>query len=215
MKPVEVEAIRNTGPMVILRENGRSSRNLLIRSAAYDTVQQRTITPIKEMKAAEMEMRKRIMARMPNRGGEEEGRRMNPDYSAGIYVTASVESQCRLIAQNRKMKEEDKIKNTKVNALKRAARMNLRATSFTKLVANLPNEKMDSEDPSTPVLQVLLSVSTEIIKESYQHLGGKMGELLDPKKSTVAAEIMRKWGERICVMRSHDVIWEVGDKFRE
>ena len=49
---------------------------------------------------------------------------MKPDSSYGIYVTESVEAQCRLIAQNRKMKEEEKIKNTKVNALKRAARIN-------------------------------------------------------------------------------------------
>ena len=64
-----------------------------------------------------MEMRKRIMVRMPNRDREEEGRKTNPDSSAGIYVTASVEAQCRLIAQNWKMKEEEKINNTKVNAL--------------------------------------------------------------------------------------------------
>ena len=36
--------------------------------------------------------------------------------------------------------------------------------------------------------------------DSYQHLGRKMGELPDPKKRTVA--IVRKWGERICVMGS-------------
>ena len=39
------------------------------------------------MKAAEMEMRNRIMVRIPNRDGEEECRRMNPDSSDGIYVT--------------------------------------------------------------------------------------------------------------------------------
>ena len=39
------------------------------------------------MKAAEMEMRKRRMVMIPNRDGEEEGRRMNPESSAGIYVT--------------------------------------------------------------------------------------------------------------------------------
>ena len=127
---------------------------------------------------------------------------MNPDSSAGIYVTASVEAQCRMIAENWNIKEEEKIKNSKVNALKRAARMNLRATSFTKLVANLPNYMMASEDPSAPLLQVLLSLSTDIIKDSYQHLGGKMGELLDLKKRTVAEAIMRKWGERIWVMGS-------------
>ena len=41
---------------------------------------------------------------MPNREREEEFRRMNPDYSAGIYVTASVEAQCRMIAENQKLK---------------------------------------------------------------------------------------------------------------
>ena len=50
-----------------------------------------------------MKMRKRRMVKMPNRKVEEEYRRMNPDSSAGIYVTASVEDQCILIAQNRKI----------------------------------------------------------------------------------------------------------------
>ena len=127
---------------------------------------------------------------------------MNPDSSSGIYVTASVEAQYILIAQNRKMKEEEKVKNTKVNALKRAARINQRATSFAKLVANLPNDMMASEDNSTTLLRVLLSLSTDIIKDSYQNLGGKMGEFPDLKKRRVAAAIVRKWGERICVMES-------------
>ena len=80
--------------------------------------------------------------------------------------------------------------------------MNLRVTSFAKLVANLPNDIMASEDPSTPLLQVLLSLSTNIIKDSIQHLGGKMGEFPDLKKRTVAEAIVRKWDERICVMGS-------------
>ena len=127
---------------------------------------------------------------------------MNPDSSSGTYVTASAEAQCRLIARNQKMKEEEKINNTKLNALKRAARMNQCATLFAKLVANLPDDIMASEDNSTPLLQVLLSLSTDIIKDSYQHIGGKMGELPDLKKRTVAEAIVWKWGGRICVMVS-------------
>ena len=57
--------------MVILREKGGLPRNLLIRAAYYDTVQQRTIPPIQETKAADMEIRKRRMVRIPNRDGEE------------------------------------------------------------------------------------------------------------------------------------------------
>ena len=68
---------------------------------------------------------------------------MNPDSSAGIYSTALVEAQCRLIAQKQKMKEEEKINNAKLDALKRAACINQRATLFAKLFANIPNEMMD------------------------------------------------------------------------
>ena len=100
------------------------------------------------------------------------------------------------------MKEEQKIKNKKVNALKRAARMNQRDQLFMKLVVNLPNDMMASEDPSNPLLlQLLLSLSTDIIKDYYKHLVGKMGELPDLKKRKMAAVIVWKWGERIWVMR--------------
>ena len=106
MSPVVVHVIRTTDTMVILRAQGRPSRNLLIRGAAYYNVHKRTILPIQDIKADEMEIRKRRMVRMPNRDKEEEGRRMNPDSSDGIYVTASMEAQCRLISQNLKIKEE-------------------------------------------------------------------------------------------------------------
>ena len=100
------------------------------------------------------------------------------------------------------MKEEENINNTKLNALKRSARMNQHATSFAKLVPNLPNDMMDYDGKSTPLLQFLLSLSTDITKDSYQHLGGKMGELPDLKKRMVTAAIVWEWGDRICVMGS-------------
>ena len=61
---------------------------------------------------------------------------------------------------------------------------------------------MAYEDPYRLLLQVLPSLSTDIIKDPYQHLGGKMGEFTDLKKRTVAAAILRKWGERIWIMVS-------------
>ena len=76
--------------------------------------------------------------------------------------------------------------------------MNQRTKSFAKLVANLPNGMMASEDPFTPLLlQLFLYLSTDIIKESYQNLGGNMGDLPDTKNCTTAAMIMWKWGESI------------------
>ena len=99
------------------------------------------------------------------------------------------------------MIEEDKIINIKVNDLKRAACTNQRAKLFAKLVANLPNVMMASEDLYTTLLvQVLLSLSTNIIKGFYQLLGVNMGKFHYLKKRTLAAAIVRKWGERIWVM---------------
>ena len=98
MSPVAVDVISTTDPMVILRAQGRPSRKLLIRAVAYDTVKQMTVLPIQEMKSAEMEMRNRRMVRIPNRDGEDEGIRINPDSSSRIYVTASLEAQFILIA---------------------------------------------------------------------------------------------------------------------
>ena len=81
--------------------------------------------------------------------------------------------------------------------------MNQRSKLFMKLVVNLPNGMVASEDPSTPLLlQFLLYLSTDIIKDSYQHLGGNIDELPDLNKRTVAATIKRKWGERIWLIGS-------------
>ena len=88
-----------------------------------------------------MKTRKERMVRIPRRDGEEEGSRMDPDSSDGIYVTESVESDFRLIAQNRHMREKEKIKMMKLNDLKRSAHMNQRGNLFKKLVkmnANIP-----------------------------------------------------------------------------
>ena len=97
------------------------------------------------------------------------------------------------------MKEEEKIKMIKANALKKAARMNQHGKSFAKIfegTAKILNDMVASEDPSTPFLQILLSLSTNIIKDSYQHIGGKMGHCPDQNKLTVVAAIVQKWGER-------------------
>ena len=106
------------------------------------------------------------MVNMTNRDGEEEVSRINTDSSYGIYVTESVEAQCRLIAHNRKMKEDENIKNIKVNDLKRASRTNQCSKSFAKMVANIPNDMIAPEDISNPLIfQVLLSLSTGIIED--------------------------------------------------
>ena len=108
-----------------------------------------------------------------------------------------------LIDQNQKIKEEEKTNNTKVNALKSSALTSQRAKSFANVFYNLPNDMMDSDDPSTTLLlQVILYLSTNTIKDSYHNILGNMGEFPDLKKRTVAASMMWNWGESISVMGS-------------
>ena len=78
---------------------------------------------------------------------------MNPEYSAGIYVTASVEDECHMIDQNRKMQEEENIITSKVNVLEKSARITKHRISFAIILEATDKLHWDmktSEDPSTP-----------------------------------------------------------------
>ena len=81
----------------------------------------------------------------------------------------------------------------KVNAFKKSARVTKCGRSFTKLLeatAKFPINMNNSDDPSNPLLQVLLSLSTYTIKEYFYHLGRNIGEFPDQNKWMVAVEIV-------------------------
>ena len=87
-----------------------------------------------------------------------------------------------------------------MNALKKDAHITKCGISFAKLIESttkLPSDMKNSEEPSDNLLQFLLSISTNTIEEIFYHIGGKIGELSDQNKRTVAAEIVRKWGQSI------------------
>ena len=110
-----------------------------------------------------------------------------------------------MIAQNRKMQEEGNKIASKVNALKKAARVTMCGISFVKLLEStlkLTRDRKASYDPINPLIQVLLYLSTDTIKDAFYHLGRNNGELSDQNKQTVAAEIVRKWGQSILLFLS-------------
>ena len=96
--------------LVILREKGRCrlSRNLLIRAAAYDIMRERTVLPLHQIKTAEREIKRTRMVRLTNTPGEDDGCRLNPYSSSGIYMTAVKDSQCRIVVENRRKQDEIK-----------------------------------------------------------------------------------------------------------
>ena len=108
--PEDVVVIRKNDPMVVLREKGNvgASRNLLLRAAAYEIVSHSTVLTLQQIKETEMEIKTRRMVRISKKDGEGEPIRMSPDSSSGIYVTESVEAEGYMIAQNRKVQEEER-----------------------------------------------------------------------------------------------------------
>ena len=80
--------------------------------------------------------------------------------------------ECRMSAQNQKMQEDENKRASKVNA-KKAARVTKRGSSFVILLvatANLPSNTETSDDPRDPLLQVLLYLFTDNIKEYFYYL---------------------------------------------
>ena len=90
--------------------------------------------------------------------GDGEPRRMNPDSSAVIYVTASVEAECRMIAQNWKMKGEENKRASKVNAFK-----NLPALPSV----GSPSPNSLKQHPNSQVTQILQRTPSSSFFKSY------------------------------------------------
>ena len=84
-----MEEIRTTDLLVTLREKGKVllPMNLLIRASSYDTVRTPTFLTLHQIKAVKREMKGRIMVRITKTPGEDDGYRLNPDSSSGIYTT--------------------------------------------------------------------------------------------------------------------------------
>ena len=88
------------------------------------------------------------------------------------------------------MQKEEKKRFLKMNAFKKAVSVTKHGSSFAKLLAvtdNSPSNTKTSEDPRDPLIQFLLSLYTDSIKKDFYYLGGKIGDLDDQKKWTVAS----------------------------
>ena len=109
---------RTNNPMVIIQAKGSTQQpsvNILLRAAAYGTVQKRTVLHLQEMKRENMIILNKRKVKLEN---EEANTRRNPNSTSGIYLTAVKVAQCRQVAKNRRETEEAK----KITAKKTATR---------------------------------------------------------------------------------------------
>ena len=95
---------RTCDETVIIRAKSSSSRNLLIRAAAYDAVYQSVVIPAQELKDIQKEIEGAKLIKLGAAADVRESR-MNPDSSSGLYVTAKLRAAARRVAT---LKEQDK-----------------------------------------------------------------------------------------------------------
>ena len=75
--------------------------------------------------------------------------------------------------------------NIKSESAKKSSRVTKSESSFAELleeISELHRDMKTSEEPINPLLQELLSLSTNTIKDTFYRLGGKISEFSDHKK---------------------------------
>ena len=107
-----------TKPMTILRAKRLSSRNLLIRSAAYDFLNKSLLPPSQEIRKVHQERLDAKSTKVSSVIIRTDDRRTNPDNSRGLWVNLRVHAQARAVHEAKERKKRvDKIKSKRVGRM--------------------------------------------------------------------------------------------------
>ena len=114
-------------------------------------------------------------------------------------MTALKEAHLCIVDENRRKK--DAVKNEIwANSVKREAHSINRGSSYDNIfsaVENLLIVTKNTNESTDSVLQSIITLSSDTLKDNFFHLGGNISDLPDLKKQTVTVEIARMWGKDI------------------
>ena len=106
--PAKLLAKRTCDEHVILQCRKNWSRNIIIRSAAYDAVYQSVVVPAQELKNMQQDIDNQKKIKITKQMNPLDTR-MNQDSSSGIYVCGEARAQARIVQDNRKKALEKKL----------------------------------------------------------------------------------------------------------
>ena len=115
--------------------------------------------------------------------------RRNPNSTSGIYLTAARVTQCRHVAENRREMDEAK----KITAKKKATRkihLQLKIYEAFDICIKSMNSLSLSNTDEDRFIQ-LIQKSSNTIKDAFVHIGGKLAELHNQRRDTVAREMIQ------------------------
>ena len=169
----------NPDEIVVLRpSNNNTSRNLLIRSVAYDILNQMLLLPSQEIKRINQE---HIDAKSVKVGPSTvlEQSRMNPDTSYGAHVTAEVRARARAVQKAKLAKQQQREASKTINAKKIAEQAKKKQSAYNRVVASIKTTRAID-------LRTRLSTNTsDNLKLTYIYIGGVLARLPDLKKATL------------------------------
>ena len=122
-------------------------------------------------------------------GDEDANTRIKLNSTLGIYLTAAKFSQCRQVAANRREIYEAK----KITAKKIATRkvlLQVKRSEYFDMCINSMNSLSSSTTDEDRLIQ-LLRQSPNTIKDAFVHIGGKLAELPNTRRDTVAREMIQ------------------------
>ena len=137
-------------------------------------------------------MNRQRVAHINNNPYDNDWWRMNPDSSYEIYMTSVMEGQWCIVSKNKIKQDKTKENVKRSNYFKREAHIIKRWRLHDTILSAVAN--LDSTDS---ILQTMLPLYSEILKEAFIHMCGNIIDFTNPKKQTVALDIERIWGKDI------------------
>ena len=185
--PIKLKVTRTDDPMVVLWSNSmqQSSRNIILRAAAYGALRNRTVTPIQETKKECMNIPNQNKLRLV----KNKTPMRNPDQSTVIYLTTAKVEQYRLVAKKRREKEEAKQETEKKTATWKLHIKQNWSEAFQKCQDSI---KIILLSPTKELMLInLVNPSSTTTKDAFSHIGGNLDELPNQRRETVSREMIR------------------------
>ena len=115
--------------------------------------------------------------------------RRNPDSTSVIYLTAVKVEQCRQVAANRRETEEAKKITAKKTATRKAHLQLKRYEDFDRCIKSMKSLSLSNTNEER--FTQLVQQSSNTTKYYFVHIGGKLSELTNQRRDTVAREMIR------------------------
>ena len=117
-------------------------------------------------------------------------------------MNAVKEAQWPIVDKNRRKQDEEKHNTVRANSVKMEARIIKHGSSYDNIlssVENLLSVTKTTEDSTDSIIQAIIPLYYDTLKDDFIHMGVNIGDFTDLKKQMSMLDITRRWFK--------DIIW--------